>query len=246
MNEKDCSICSRKMKRFITTMKCKHTFHNQCIRKWYSTKNRDGQNVTCPICRVSLKQEMKREIINRGKKLLVSLDEFQQYTYKLFYFLMTNHSKVSKHFRNTVIWNRVNRISTILRTKTGMITMNKTLHYEIFMKVLVYVMLESNKRQDTPEVTQYTHHLYALLKELFLFYKNVNDIFSHNIRIILRIEDPFEKGYKKDIMKNKYLHYLYDLVNFFNDYPQRIYRKPKEFHEILRLFKLCCVPEFSL
>ena len=255
-NNTNCPICSRNMKSFVTTTKCGHRFHNRCVRKWYGTKFANRQDVTCPMCRESIKANMKNEYIHRAKDVLVQLHEFHRHTVDMFYFLMTSQTKTAKHFREIVEWNRVNRISTLLRTPPTNI--RTPLYYEIFTKVVVYVMFDfdfkdgemntnqnSRRSFNTPEITRYTQHVYRLLKNLLLLYKNIYEIFSpkHNKRIVLRIENPMQPGVRKDIMKNKYLNYLRDIVSFYHErsFFFRSSNKPAEFREIMRIFELCCV-----
>jgi len=251
-NNTNCPICSRNMKSFVTTTKCGHRFHNRCVRKWYGTKYANGQDVTCPMCRESIKANMKSEFIHRAKDVLIQLHEFHGHTVELFYFLMTSQTKTAKHFRESAEWNRVNRISTLLRTTPTNIS--TPLYYEIFTKVVMYVMFDfdfkngeintnQNRRRhyNTPEITRYTTHVHRLLKSLLLLYKNIYEIFSRDKRIVLRIEHPMQPGVRKDIMKNKYLNYLRDIVSFYHDFPNRSSNKPAEFREIMRLFELCCV-----
>lgn len=251
MNYPNCPICSRKMKSFVTTTKCGHQFHNRCVRKWYGTKNTNGQDVTCPMCRESIKSNMKSEYVRRAKDVLIQLHEFHGHTMDTFYFLMTSHTKTAKHFREIAEWDRVNRISTLLRTKPTNIS--APLYSEIFKKVVMYVMFDfdfkddeinpnqNRRRYNTPEIKRYIQHVYRLLKNLLLFYKNMYEIFSHNKRIVFRVENPMQPGVRKDIMKNKYLNHLRDIVSFYHDFPDRSSNKPAEFREIMRLFELCCV-----
>ena len=99
---------------------------------------------------------------------------------------------------------------------------------------------QNRRRYNTPEIKRYTQHVYRLLKNRLLFYKNMYEIFSHNKRIVFRVENPMQPGVWKDIMKNKYLNYLRDIVSFYHDFPDRSSNKPAEFREIMRLFELCC------
>ena len=245
MNYPNCPICSRNMKSFVTTTKWGHKFHNRCVRKWYGTKyNDNGQDVTCPMCRESIKSNMKSEYVRRAKDVLIQLHEFHGHTVELFYFLMTSQTKTAKHFREIADWDRVNRISTLIRTKPTNIS--APLYSEIFKKVVMYVETnevnpnQNRRRYNTPEIKRYTQHVYRLLKNLLLFYKNMYEIFSHNKRIVFRVENPMQPGVWKDIMKNKYLNYLRDIVSFYHDFPDRSSNKPAEFREIMRLFELCC------
>jgi hypothetical protein len=161
---------------------------------------------------------------------------------------MTSQTKTAKHFRKSAEWNRVNRISTLLRTTPRNI--NTPLYYEIFTKVVMYVMFDfdfkddeintNRRRYNTPEIKRYTQHVYRLLRNLLLFYKNMYEIFSHNKRIVFRVENPMQPGVRKDIMKNKYLNSLRDIVSFYHDFPDRFDNKPAEFIEIMRIFELCC------
>ena len=76
MNYPNCPICSRNMKSFVTTTKWGHKFHNRCVRKWYGTKyNDNGQDVTCPMCRESIKSNMKSEYVRRAKDVLIQLHD---------------------------------------------------------------------------------------------------------------------------------------------------------------------------
>ena len=46
----DCVICLETMERYdicITLITCKHTFHRDCLKRWFST----GTKKLCPICR---------------------------------------------------------------------------------------------------------------------------------------------------------------------------------------------------
>ena len=59
MEKKICSICLEEItsKDNIKTLKCKHVFHKNCIRKWYTTKDADRYDGDCykvgecPNCR---------------------------------------------------------------------------------------------------------------------------------------------------------------------------------------------------
>ena len=41
----ECAICFEKIKNAICPRGCKHAFHSECLKKWFST------NTTCPLCR---------------------------------------------------------------------------------------------------------------------------------------------------------------------------------------------------
>ena len=49
--QEECPICYEKGCDFET--KCKHTFHIECIQKWYSKKRQ------CPMCRTKIKKPRK-------------------------------------------------------------------------------------------------------------------------------------------------------------------------------------------
>lgn len=226
MPKNNCAICTEKLKSFITTTRCDHKFHNKCIRKWYSIQSNGGRNVTCPMCRESLKSEMKNEIRMKGKDVLNQLSILNKQTLDLFVFLMKSRAKTAQNFRNSLgfgqwKYNGYNRI-------------NNAMTYDIFVDVSDYVMLGSDKRLDTPEITKYVQELYLLMKKLLLFYKNVFEIFPTQ-RVVLRIDN-------KDVMTNRYLIYVYNLIGWMVEnmldvnkaYKQR---KPKQLHELVRLFK---------
>ncbi len=44
----DCSICFKEISEDQTVLKCDHTFHKECIDKWFK------QSHHCPLCRDSL------------------------------------------------------------------------------------------------------------------------------------------------------------------------------------------------
>lgn len=48
--KEDCCIClaSLEEKKYVSTLKCNHTFHHECITEWTKT------SYTCPLCRISL------------------------------------------------------------------------------------------------------------------------------------------------------------------------------------------------
>jgi len=51
----ECSICCDEIEKDeIHNTKCKHTFHKQCIDKWFEIKS------TCPMCRKNLKPDFKK------------------------------------------------------------------------------------------------------------------------------------------------------------------------------------------
>jgi len=231
MPKNNCAICAQKMKSFITTTRCDHKFHNKCIRKWYGIQSNGGRNVTCPMCRESLKSDMKNEIRMKGRDVLNQLSILNKQTIDLFFFLMKSRAKTAQEFRNSLVfgqtrydgYNHVNRNN-----------INNAMNYNIFVDVSDYVMLGSDKRLDTPEITKYVQELYLFIKKLLLFHKNVFEIFPTQ-RVVLRIDN-------KDIMTNRYLIYVYNLIGWMvenrldvnNAYKQR---KPKQFHELFRLFK---------
>mgnify|MGYP000710583887 CR=1 FL=1 len=213
------------MKSFITTTRCDHKFHNKCIRKWYSTQSNGGRNVTCPMCRESIKSEMKNEIRMKGKDLINQLSILNKHTLDLFFFLMKSRAKTAQEFRSSLV---------IKYNHAKPNNINNAMNYNIFVDVSDYVMLGSDKRLDTPEITKYVQETYIFMKKLLLFYKNVFEIFPTQ-RVVLRIDN-------KDIMTNRYLIYVYNLIGWMvennldvnNAYKQR---KPKQFHELFRLFK---------
>ena len=59
-----CSICLDKIKsKDVKTTSCKHSFHEECIDKWFQL------NYTCPYCRTNLsKPVIRRRIFNIFKQ----------------------------------------------------------------------------------------------------------------------------------------------------------------------------------
>jgi len=52
----DCSICLETQKeKELTILRCKHTFHQKCMRKWLEN------NRTCPMCRTYIPDERENE-----------------------------------------------------------------------------------------------------------------------------------------------------------------------------------------
>ena len=52
----DCSICLETQKeKELTILRCKHTFHQKCMRKWLEN------NRTCPMCRTYIPNEQENE-----------------------------------------------------------------------------------------------------------------------------------------------------------------------------------------
>lgn len=51
--EKKCCICLADFcdEEDVTSIKCKHLFHKNCIKEWST------YNITCPVCRTNLKEE---------------------------------------------------------------------------------------------------------------------------------------------------------------------------------------------
>lgn len=49
-SEKQCSICYEEMTSKTVCLPCKHFFHDECITKWFQSKN-SLLDYTCPICR---------------------------------------------------------------------------------------------------------------------------------------------------------------------------------------------------
>jgi len=252
MPKNDCSICTNKMKKFITTTKCKHKYHEQCIRKWSGTQYLKGKSVSCPMCRANLRPEWKQEFTNRGITVLDELDKFHKETISLFYYFMQNNAQTCKNFRRHVKFNRIDRISTLLRNKKSSITgINPAVYFNIFTQILNHVFFISDKNKDTPPVTIYVNQFYVLMKTLLLFYKNIYDSFPISKQIRLSIK---HSGVEGDIMKNKYLLNLrsfaglmfYNYTNNYNEIMSKsasVYhnlRKPRKFKEIMRMYQVCC------
>ena len=55
--ENTCSVCHNNLKdnnsRGITKLSCNHSFHMDCINKWFLQCNDNNLNQTCPICRAT-------------------------------------------------------------------------------------------------------------------------------------------------------------------------------------------------
>ena len=49
-----CTICLLDLNKNKQKLKCGHTFHKTCIRRWSSIKD------TCPICRAKIRKKSKR------------------------------------------------------------------------------------------------------------------------------------------------------------------------------------------
>lgn len=257
MPKNDCSICTNKLKKFITTTKCKHKYHERCIRKWSGTQHLQGKPVSCPMCRENLKPEWKKEFTNRGIAVLNELVKFHKETISLFYYFMQNDAQTCKDFKRHVKFDRIDRISTLLRNKKSSITdINPSVYFNIFTQILNHIFFSSNKSKDTPPVTKYVNQFYVVMKTLLLFYKNIYDSFPFSKQIRLSIKHPGGDG---DIMKNKYLLNLRSLaglmfVNYDHEYHEimsksGVYhqiRKPGKFKEIMRIYKMCCVKILEL
>ena len=56
----ECSICLNNINNDINTLKCNHSFHNNCIILWQTTNN------TCPLCRAIIPPP-----INTNKKIFI-------------------------------------------------------------------------------------------------------------------------------------------------------------------------------
>ena len=67
MNEKKCSICGDNLKKeYQTTLKCKHTFHYECILLTF----KNMKSLDCPYCR---NESEYLPIINGLKKCIVGI-----------------------------------------------------------------------------------------------------------------------------------------------------------------------------
>ena len=53
-----CSICLNNIETNMTTLKCKHAFHDKCIEKW----KEQGKN-TCPCCRKPFRKPVYSALI---------------------------------------------------------------------------------------------------------------------------------------------------------------------------------------
>ncbi|POW09725.1 hypothetical protein PSHT_09049 [Puccinia striiformis] len=51
-----CAICLDELKSELRTLRCKHTFHKDCIEKWFTAQD-DHRSIikTCPNCRTKVK-----------------------------------------------------------------------------------------------------------------------------------------------------------------------------------------------
>lgn len=167
----------------------------------------------------------------KGKDVLNQLSILNKHTLDLFFFLMKSRAKTAQEFRNSLVFGQT-RYDGYNHLKRNNI--NNAMNYNIFVKMSDYVMLGSDKRLDTPEITKYVPELYLLIKKLLLFYKNVFEIFPTQ-RVVLRIDN-------QNIMTNRYLIHVYNLIRWMveNDLDVNnayIKRKPKQFHELFRIFK---------
>ena len=251
MPKNDCAICTNKLKKFVTTTRCKHKYHEKCIRKWSGTQYLSGKSVSCPMCRQNLKPEWKKEFTSRGRDALKELDAFHHETISMFYYLMQNNCKMCKDFRSQVQWNRVDRIGALLRTKNMKTNINSSVYFNIFTQILNYTFFISEKRDDPSQVTRYVNQFYVLTKSLLLFYKNIYESFpneSKEVRLSIK-----HAGIDNDIMNNKFLlnlRYMIGLmfVRYDYEYPEimsksgvyHLIRKPSKFKELMRIYKACC------
>ena len=58
--DKKCSICLDILNTSkYSCKKCKNEFHNICIHTWMNSQLQKRQKVTCPLCRATLKKDIK-------------------------------------------------------------------------------------------------------------------------------------------------------------------------------------------
>ena len=52
----NCAVCMTELVRqtFVTTLSCGHSFHSQCLRRFFQSKRGEGLPSSCPICRAFL------------------------------------------------------------------------------------------------------------------------------------------------------------------------------------------------
>ena len=46
-----CAICLEPIGESEYKLECDHTFHRQCVTEWFDTQLRQGNPLTCPLCR---------------------------------------------------------------------------------------------------------------------------------------------------------------------------------------------------
>ena len=52
-----CTICINRLNENISILKCRHSFHANCITKWIRTELANKGNTTCPVCRYEINRK---------------------------------------------------------------------------------------------------------------------------------------------------------------------------------------------
>ena len=226
-----CSICLESTKKEIITLKCNHSFHKNCIQKWFKT---DSVNLSCPLCRRKNSSifNTNLEIINNVKNYKIYIDNFKDININLINSNKCNIFNINiKNIVNLIDYNQAyNLIVPFKNNEMGEVKLFEVNGIKVthFLRNII-LFGSDNNTIDVIEKTSTNNQKYLTVNEDYKLYNYNKIIFNNLYNYCMQILNSFEKI--KDLnfkVKNKCL--LWDLCFNFQ------LTTNKSFTEIFKLF----------